>query len=254
MDLLVAVLLLVCVAAILIGMLGLGRRRGGLAEYRPPSAIVGVPAGIVAATSATAAANAVLPPTGSATLGAIIGLLFAVLAGIGSSGLTLKIVMGLFGLIGLVPAVLALLEPGCTTGPPVLRYVTLVIVAACTGLGLLAGVIGGRFHVHSPLGLVSALRVVGFLASPFGMSLVSLPAPAWVIACAGAALFGFAAGRAPDIVVAIAAVAVSLSAIVVTTTIGTPCTSGSPDDALTIIAFLVVYGMVSFVGRLVRRR
>jgi hypothetical protein len=249
-DVLTLVVVLVCLAAILLGVLGRGRPAGGgaLSGYRAPSTLIGLPAGLVAAVSATGLSNALLPPGGAAGAGVLVGAVFAILARFGSPT-ALRIAMGVFGVIGVVPAVLTVLEPTCSTVPAVLGFVTLGIIVVCTVLGALSGILRGQFRSHSVLALVAALRVMSFLASPMGLPLTGLPVPAWMVVCAAAAGFGYLAGRAPEVVIGIGALAIGLSAIAVSTTVGTACAPGRPEDAVTLICFVAAFGILRTVLR-----
>lgn len=238
------------------GVGGAARGRSGLLAYRSPSTAGGAVSGVVAAVMASSAANlAQLGGATSVTIGAMVGVLFAILATIQSS-LLLAIATAGFALLGAGAAVTGLFGgASCSTVDLNVRIVALVILGGTAAIGIFAAIATGRFHLRSLLAVVGAVRVVMFLASPLGVSIVDLPAAAWIVACIGAALFGWLAGIAPDFSMGLCALVVGITALAASAAYGSPCTTGGdPGDLLTMAGFIACYALCRGLLRAVVRR
>jgi hypothetical protein len=260
-SLLAAVLLLVCVVAIVAGVVrrSRGPRPGdggvaALGRYRAPSRTGGLVAGLVAACATASGVSALGPaaPVAAAT-GAAVGILVAVVVGLRMPRL-LGGVVGALGIVGIAGAASALLAPSCSPVPAWARVLALVVIAIAAAAGIVLRLLTGSFRPQSVLAVFGSARVVTFLASPFGVSLIELPVPTWVLCVGAAAVFGILAGLAPDFVIGVTALAISLASIAVAATLGTPCSTGAGmDDGLALVGFLVGYGAVRGVAGLLGR-
>jgi len=257
-DLIALLLLLVCLTGVMFFIVGAPRPGGagrGLAGRPAPGGMGGIVSGLVAAVAGSGVAAALdLGLSASLLMGLLTGVLFAVLAVIGSADLR-NVALGVYGAAGLATAVLALVtEASCSPVPAGLRVIAAVLLGGLAAAGIIVRALSGRFRPQSILGVFGAVKVVTFLASPFGVSVLELPVAAWVVVIVAAAGFGLAAAAAPDLVIGLTALAVSFSTIVAAGTIGTPCgTSGNPDDLAVLLGFVAAYlvagGAVRAVGR-----
>ncbi|MES2169248.1 MAG: hypothetical protein V4479_00790 [Actinomycetota bacterium] len=262
MAVLSAVLVIVVLVVVLLLVTG-GARGGGpaarswrdLARYASPSSAGGMVSGLVAALAASSTSSLIgIPVGGSITIGIAIGVLFAILAVVATRAT--PFVLGAFGLAGITGSVFALLAgAGCSTVPLAMRILALAVIGIAAGAGVLLALLRGRVHPHSVLGLFGAVRVVTFLASPLGISIVLLPVDGWIVAIVGAALFGFIAGVAPDLVIGISALAVSFASIAYGATLGTACSTGAePGDLTVLVGFALAFVVARpLIGRLVPR-
>lgn len=255
---LLAVVVLVVLVAVLLFIVKGARRPaaagtggGRLAAYSSPGGVGGIVSGLVAALAASGVVNGVgVGAGGAATTGALVGILFAVLSRFGPERAT-GITLGAFGGIGVVGGIVAFYSAGsCSVVPASARVATTMVIAVSAGVGIAIRVISGRFQPRSLLGVFGAFRVVTFLASPVGVSLVQLPLAAFFVSIIAAFLFGFAAGVAPDHVIGLTALAVSIATLSIAATVGTPCSAGAqPGDVLVLAGFLVCYLLVRAVTR-----
>lgn len=94
-----------------------------------------------------------------------------------------------------------------------------------------------------------------FLSAALGVSLVSLPIAAWVVACIAAGLLGAMSALAPQFVIGLAAVVIGVASIGVGTVVGDTCSAGPDFSDLSALArFAVVYLLLKLLlGRWVRR-
>lgn len=227
-----------------------------LSGYSSPSGVGGVVAGLVAALAASGlVALTAAPAAAAVTAGVLVGVLFAVLSGF-SLRSALSITMAVFGILGLASGVVGFVtHSSCSTVDAGSRIIISVVLGLAAIGGIVLRVLAGRFHPQSILAVFGAFRVVTFLSSPFGLSLLQLPRIAFVVALVSALLFGLIAGVAPDLVIGLCALAVSFASIAVTSTIGTACTVGArPDDLLVVIGFGAGYAIVRFVVTAVAER
>lgn len=256
-------LVLACVVGILLFMTGVLRARsrpaatlGGFASYHGPRQSTGVLGGLVGAVAVASAGSVVGAGSVSpAVLGSILGVMFAVLRVTGAHRV-FGWMLALCGLIGLGAAAIGLFaSAGCSPITIPVRIAVLVLLAGCVVLGAVGAAVRARLRVRSVLAVFGAVRIVTFLASPLGISLVQLPWIAWAVAFGAAALFGFAAWMAPDFVIGTTALALSIGAIVAAATLGSPCsTGGDPAELLVVVAYLVAFGLVSVAAGGVLRR
>lgn len=259
MEILGLVVLLVCMVGVLMLVVGAARpsRRGApLARYASPVRAGGMVTGLVSALAASAAVSAIGAGTAPAlTIGALVGVLFAVLTTIGSTTAT-RMVAGCFGAVGAIAAIGTLAAGGgCSTIPASSRVVVIVVLLASSAVGIIAGVLKGSFRPDSPLGVFGAIRVVAFLSSPFGLSLLQLPWTATAVALVSAVAFGLAAGSAASIVIGLSALAVSLGTLAVSASVGLACDlGGQPADLAVLLGFVTCYMLCRGAFRVVAPR
>ncbi|GHG61260.1 hypothetical protein GCM10012320_36110 [Sinomonas cellulolyticus] len=232
-----------------------GRRTGSvLAGLRSPSGAPGFPAALVAATGAATA----LSPTGADPwqAGALIGLLAGILASAGLGWLR-KGVYGAAAVAGAVAGMIAVFQPvpGCARTTALDAWFT-VLLAAIAALAAAGGWLTGHTPT-APQGYFSAITVLGFLASPLGVPVLSTTDPALAAGAgiAAAAVLGYAAGRWPGPVIGLASLAIALTGIAVAAFIVPACSSilnGS--QATILLAFAPVYVLVRMGASLLTRR
>lgn len=251
MDLATALLLLVCFVAVLAVVVV--RARGGvaasspagLALYRGPEATAGVFAGLIGTLAVVQIATPAASGSGAA-LGAGCGVLFALLSGRLARRIR-GVLLGVLGVAGSVAAVVGVLTAGCSALPFPVRLLTLLLVAIPAAITILAAALTGRLRLRSALAVFGVVEIVAFLSTPFGVSLVDTMAPAWMVACVAAGLLGAAAGVAPDLVIGLTGLGLSVATFVVGGTVGSGCSGMGIGQFLTIAAYLVVFGLARLV-------
>ena len=254
MDILAALLVLVCLIGILFVVVGAVRpKRGGaksmwgLGRYATPGTSGGLVAGLVAAVALNTFAQSFGADAAAAgTLGVLAGGLFAALP---RSLRDLAVsVAGAFGVIGLVVGYFTVKQ--CAAVSPWLTVAAMVVVLIAASIGGSVSFARGRSKITSVLGLFSALSVVKFLSSPLGISLLDLPGYGWIVSAVAAVIFGWAAGFAPNVVIAVAALAIAVTSLGIETMFGDTCEGGvHAENLAVVVCFVVVYLIVRSITR-----
>lgn len=229
---------------------------GGLfAGFGGTSSLEGFGGGLLASVaSATMLAHTSAGVGGAASVGAALGVAYFLLTRLRLTQ-GIRIVSGAAGTAGFVALVVFLFAgSGCAVIPLWQRLVILGLVVVCGGLGALGSVLLARPRIPSMLAVFGALKIAVFLSAPLGVSLVSLPVQAWVIAFAAASLLGALSALAPQFVIGLAAAVIGVAVLGVGTVVGDTCAAG-PDfsDLSAVIGFVAVYLLLSLgLGRYLR--
>lgn len=254
-EYLAAVLVLVAMIGIMLLMVPGMRRWGhvpktsvGLAGLLDPESARGFPRGIVG----TIALIAGLEHFDGVGVGGYVvaGLLCAALAA--ARGVVAAIAFQVFGGIGLLAGVAAIVRDDSCTGLPLQwRIAGIVVLALCAALGATGMLLSGRRPKLSLLSVFAATEVLAFLASPLGVSLLNDATwQGWMVVGAAIA-FGLLASVAPVAVIGLAAVAASVATLGMSALVGSACGAASdPAGIVGILVFIVAYVLISrFAGR-----
>lgn len=259
-DVLGIAVALVAVVVILFLVTGAARPSHGASRtlpamngYRAPRTAGGWVSGFVAAIAFAGYAPILGGNLSAATIGSLVGVGFAIVTSVNSATLT-RIVLRIAGMVGVPPALFALIAAdSCSSYPVVWRLVVGAVLALAGAVGFITSFSRGAGSLHSPLAMFGALRIIGFLASPLGVFVLDLPWYAWLLAPVLAAVLGFLAGWSPDFVIGLTAITVTLSSISVLAFVGAPCGGTSVDEFVVLIGFAVGYFIVRSVAKVVAR-
>ena len=230
---------------------------GGLfVGYGSTGSLIGFGGGLLAAVAAsTALANTNAGAGGGASAGAVLAVAYFLLTGLRLT-IGIRWVSGMVGTFGFVALVVFLIAgTGCAVIPLWQRLLILGLVLVWGALGAVGSLLVGRPRIPSMLAAFGALKIAVFLSAPLGVSLLSLPIAAWVVACIAAGLLGAMSALAPQFVIGLAAVVIGVASIGVATVVGDTCSAG-PDihDLSALAGFAVVYLLLKLLlGRWVRR-
>lgn len=258
MELVTALVVAIVVAGILALMVpGLRSRRegAGLSDALGPSKAGGLIAGFVGALGVSGAMN--LSGAGIGT-GLTIGVLYAVATVVAVRlSITAALILAAGGtVIGAASTgYAAIVLPGCGWTGPSDQVLAILVVVIFGLLGVAAAIFMGPRRWMGVVAALSAIKIVLFIASPFGVSFLHLPSTAWPVVLLAAIGLGIGALLAPAIVIGLAALAVSVTTLLTSAIAGTACVPGAhPEDLATITGYIVVALLLNgLIGRFSRR-
>jgi len=228
---------------------------GGIGDYRQPGKGAGLAAGLMGAIGVSTLLNA---GGASATNGVVIGASYGIATIVATR--VSKTVAGMLATTGTGLGILGtaytfVFVPACDWVQPIERIGAVLVVVVFSLIGVAVTVFDGQGRWMGVPAAFTAMSIVLFVASPFGVSMLDLPAAAWVVTIVAAVGLGVGAVLAPGLVVGLGGVAVAVTKLLTSAFIGTECLPGAhPEDLGTIVGFTVVCFLLSAALGVIRKR